>query len=490
MSTEMKKEVVPAAPQEELVTFRPPFWVAAVIVSALILFMSLAIFVLGQRLHITMIATMGLSIALLVAVGCPWSKIEEAIIYGGKLMIPTCLILYSIGSLMGAWLASGTVPTIIYYGLKMINPSVFLVTACIACIITSLSTGSSWSTIGTVGVALMGVGLGLGVNPAMTAGAIISGAAFGDKMSPLSDTTNVAPAVAEADLFDHIKAMCYTAGPSILITLTVFFFLGIKVSGDVNNEVVVNIIDSLQNTFKLGFIPMIPPILVLGLAIKKMPAFPTLLISTGVAVLIAIFYQGETLLNILAIMENGFSSQTGFYEIDKLLSRGGLHSMMYTSSLGIIVMTFGGMLEKLGILEVCLEKLKGLTKSVGNLVLTTVVTEVLLNLITASQYMTIVLGGRLFVSEYKKKNLLPQTLSRTLEDSGTVTSLLIPWNLCGAFAVSTLGVGALEFLPFAVFNYLTPILAVVFAYLGWFQWKTGDIKSAKTYDPVTVANNE
>lgn len=485
--SENQKNSSQSSVASDLITFRPPFWVAATIVLSMIVFMSIAIFMLNQALHVAMMTCMGLSIALLVFVGCPWSKIEEAILHGGKLMIMTFLILYSIGALMGTWLASGTVPTIIYWGLKVINPNIFLVTACLACVVTALATGSSWSTIGTVGVALMGVGMGLGINPAMTAGAIVSGAAFGDKMSPLSDTTNVAPAVAEGDLFDHIKAMVYTTGPALLIALVAFFAMGMTASGTASSETVAQIITSLESIFKLGLIPLIPPVVVLILAVKKVPAFPTLLISTALAALIAMFYQGQTLVSIAGIMEGGFSSNTGFYEIDRLLSRGGMHGMNYTASLGVIVMTFGGILEKLGILEVCLEKMKGATKTVGMLVFSTVVTEILLNIITASQYMTLILGGRLFITEYKKKDLLPQTLSRTLEDSGTLTSLLVPWNLCGAFAAATLGVPVLTYLPFAVFNYVGPLVAIAFGFMGLFQWKTGDIKSVKTYRPLTEA---
>ncbi len=484
----IKNAEVTEVPRSEEITFKPSIIGAAIIVLYLIVSMSIAIFFLGEKLHVTMLSAFGVCLLVLTIEKCPWKKIEEAILYGGKLVIPTVLILYCIGCLMGSWIASGTVPMIIFWGLKVINPSIFLVTACFACIITSMATGSSWSTIGTVGVALMGVGMGLGINPAMTAGAIVSGAAFGDKMSPLSDTTNLAPAVAEADLFDHIKAMVYTAGPGIAIAMIAFLIMGINSKGNVNNETVKQILTSLDEKFNLNIITLIPPILVLVLAAKKKPAFPTLLISTAVAALIAIFLQGESLKSIASIMEGGFVSDTGFYDIDKLLSRGGLLNMNYTASLGVIVMVYGGVLEKLGVLEVCLDRIKILTKTVGSLVCTTVVSEILLNMITASQYMTIILGGRLFVPEYKKKDMLPQTLSRTLEDSGTVTSLIIPWNLCGAFAASTLGVGCLAFLPFAVFNWSVPLIAIAYGFAGKFQWKTGEIPSSKTYRKVETAN--
>lgn len=464
--------------------FRPSLAASLIIVGYLIISMAAAIFYLDQKLHVTMLTAFGVAVLVLTIEKCPYSKVEEAILEGSKLAVPTILILYSIGCLMGAWIASGTVPMIIYWGLKLINPSIFLVTACLACVITSLATGSSWSTIGTVGVALIGVGMGLEINPAMTAGAIVSGAAFGDKMSPLSDTTNVAPAVAEGDLFDHIKAMVYTAGPGIVIALVAFFVLGMKHGGSADTETVSAILAALESQFHLNIITLIPPVLVIVLAVMKKPALPTLLISGIVAAAIAIFMQGETLPSIANIMENGYVPETGFADIDSLLSRGGLFSMNYTSSLTIIVMVYGSLLEKLGVLEVVLEKLKVLTRTVGSLVCTTVVTAILVNLITASQYMSIVLPGRMFVSEYKKKDMLPQTLSRTLEDSGTVTSLLIPWNLCGSFASTTLGVSCIAYLPFSVFNWIVPIIAIIYGFTGKFQWKTGEIPSRKTYRPI------
>lgn len=232
-------------------------------------------------------------------------KLEAAIIYGGKLLIPTLVLLYCIGALIGAWIAGGTVPMIIYWGLRLIDPKYFLVTACLACMVVSMASGSSWSTIGTVGVALMGVGVGLNVNPAMTAGAVVSGAAFGDKMSPLSDTTNIAPAVAEADLFDHIRAMLYTGGPAIVLALAGFAILGFQTSGTTDEATVLNIMTSLHGLFRMNVLTLIPALIVLLLALKRFPAFPTLLISMLTAALLAVVMQGQSIPSILTIMEQG-----------------------------------------------------------------------------------------------------------------------------------------------------------------------------------------
>ena len=486
MSDKKKKEPAKKLTPEEIEArekaYKPPFWAAFISVAFLLVSMALAIFLLGQHLHMTMLATIGLTMILLLVTGCPYSLIEKGILEGAKLAIPTILILYAIGSLMGSWIASGTVPMIIYWGLKLISPKIFLVTACFACILTAMATGSSWSTIGTVGVALVGVGMGLGVNPAMTGGAIISGAAFGDKMSPLSDTTNVAPAVAEGDLFDHIKAMVVTTGPAIVIAMVIYLVLGFRYGGSASNETITMILDSLQSTFHLNILTLIPPIFVIVMAIYKKPSFPTLLASAFIGAVLAMLLQGQGLESILNIMENGFVSETGFYDIDKLLSRGGLMSMNYNAALTAIVIVYGSLVEVTGILEACLSKMKALTKTDGLLVLTTVLTSILINFIVASQYMSIVLTGRLYVGEYKKKHYLPQCLSRTLEDSGTVTSLLIPWNLCGAFAAGALGIATISYVPFAFFNLLCPVIAVIYGFTGKFQWKTGDIPSVRTYE--------
>lgn len=467
--------------EEASTYFRPKTWVSFVIVAFLICSMCSAIFVTGVQLHITMMISMGFSMLLLAFDGCSYKKLEAAIIYGGKLLIPTLVLLYCIGALIGAWIAGGTVPMIIYWGLRLIDPKYFLVTACLACMVVSMASGSSWSTIGTVGVALMGVGVGLNVNPAMTAGAVVSGAAFGDKMSPLSDTTNVAPAVAEADLFDHIRAMLYTGGPAIVLALAGFAILGFQTSGTTDEATVLNIMTSLHGLFRMNVLTLIPALIVLLLALKRFPAFPTLLISMLTAALLAVVMQGQSIPSILTIMEQGFVSNTGVEQIDKLLTRGGIFSMNYNCGLSTLVMVYGGILEKCGVLDVLLEKMHSFTKTVGRLVATTVCLEIFLNLITASQYMTIILGGKLMMPAYRKHDLLPQCLSRTLEDSGTVTSLLIPWNLCGAFATAAIGVNSFSYLPYALFNWLCPLIAVIWGFTGLFQWRTGAISSKRTY---------
>jgi len=460
----------------------PSFGASVFILGFLIVMMGISVLWLNIPVHMAMAISMGVAILTLSVQGNSWDTIYEAIVYGGKLAIGTVLILYVIGMVMGSWIASGTVPMIIFWGLKVISPNVFLVTTLLVCSITALSTGSSWSTGGTVGVALMAVGAGLGVNPAMTAGAIVSGAYFGDKMSPLSDTTNLAPGVAEGDLFDHIKAMFYTTGPAYLISIAFYAFLGMKYAGStLDASTINNTLDVLNQSFNLSVITLIPPVLVIVFALKKVPALPSLFISALVASFIAILMQGETITTVTGIMDGGYKSATGIADIDKLLSRGGLQNMSWTVSLTMIVLAYGAILEKLGVLEVVLNRFKALTKTVGSLVCSTVLTGVGLNFATASQYMSIVITGRMYVSAYKEKNMLPQTLSRTLEDSATMTSPLVPWNVCAVFFAGALGVSTVAYAPYAILNWITPMIAILFGFIGKFQWKTGDIPSTKTY---------
>ncbi len=470
---------------------KPKASVAILCIVFLIAIMAITVLIVDGPVHIAIVISFAFTVIMLMTQGFTWKDINKYIEYGGTLAVGPALILAVIGMLVGSWIASGTVPMIIYYGLKIISPNLFLVTSCVVSAITALATGSSWSTGATIGVALMGVGYGLGVNPAMTAGAIISGAFFGDKMSPLSDTTILAPAMAEGDLFDHIKSMFYTTIPALVISLVLYFILGMKHgSANASSEVIDTILVGIENTFKLNPLLLIPPILVIVLAFFKVPSLPTLIIATTTAFILSMVFQGQSVNALFNIMMDGFVSNTGVEAIDRLLSRGGIMSMMNTFSLTVIAIAYGGVLEKSRTLEVILDKMKSIIKSDGSLIVTTILTVIGVNFVTASQYLSIVLGGRMFVGEYKKRDFLPQVLSRTLEDSGTVTSPLIPWNLCGAFFIATLGIDPWVYVPFAFFNLLCPVISMIYGITGKFLWKTGDIPSAKTYRPLTEEETE
>lgn len=460
-----------------------PFGWALFCISFLLISMVLSVVWLDIPVHINLLCS--ISVTLGVAYlnnGHKWQPLADAIDYGGKICIQPTIIMMLVGCVIGSWIASGTVPMIIYWGLKIINPSVFLLTACIITAIVAISIGSSWSAAGTIGIALMGIGMGLGVNPGMTAGAIISGAYLGDKMSPMSDTTNLAPAVAEADLMDHIKSMMYTTLPAFVISLVIYGLLGLNhTADDVNSEMVVATLAAIENNFNMNLLLLLPAVVVIVMAVLKCPSIPTLLASILTAVILAMIFQGQNLTSITGILDSGFSVNSGLSEFDKLMNRGGLQSMLWTASLGILGMLYGAIMEKTGLLPALLDKMKPLVKSTGGLITTVIITCTILLAATASQTLAIVVGGRMYISEFKKKDLLPQTLSRTLEDSGTIISPLIPWSLCGAYMAGTLGVSTMEYLPYAFFCWLCPIIAITYGFTGKFLWKTGEKPSIKTY---------
>lgn len=461
---------------------KPSFLASLLCIAALLVLMLFVILVVGGQAHIALIIAFAIAGIVLWRQGFTWDEIMSYIAYGGRVAMSPCLIIMSIGLLVGAWIAAGTVPMIIYYGLLLISPSAFLATAFLVCCITSITSGSSWSTGATMGVALMGVGFGLDINPAMTAGAIVSGSYFGDKMSPISDTTILSASAAGADVFDHIKSMAFTTIPALVISLILYIIIGMRFTVDaVDQETIQTILYGIETHFQMNPILLIPPLVILVMAIKKMPSIPTILVSTATACIIAIIFQGENLTSLAHALYDGYVLQSGIPEIDRLLSRGGLMSKMFTVALALIAIAYGGVLEKSGMLEVILKRATSLLRSVGSLIATTVASVIFLGFTTASQYLTIVLGNRIFVNEYKKKDLLPQVLSRTVEDSGTMTSALIPWNSCGLFFIATLGVAPWVYVPYAFLNWITPLIALIYGFTGKFVWKTGEIPSKRTY---------
>ncbi len=401
--------------------------------------------------------------------GMKWQEIENSCIKTISTSLQAILILMIIGSLIAAWISGGIVPAMIFYGLKLINPVIFLPLVCVICAIISISTGSSWTTAGTVGVAFMGIGSGLGFLPAMTAGAVISGAYFGDKLSPLSDTTNLAPAVAGAKLFEHIRYMLYTTVPSMIIALIIYTFLSLGKSGNQNLSEVNEITSILQANFNITPILLLAPVAVIALVVFKIPAIPGLIAGTGIGVLFtAIFQSGGSIIkdfmySVFNTLQYGYSIDTGSERVNELLNRGGLNGMMWTVSLILLAMTLGGILEGSGILYALIQPLKSITKTVGGLVTVTVFTSIFTNITTGDQYLSIVLPGRMYKKEYEKLNLAPELLSRTLEDSGTLTSPLVPYNTCGATMYISLGVSPLAYLPYAYLNIMNPIIAIIYA---------------------------
>jgi Na+:H+ antiporter, NhaC family len=400
--------------------------------------------------------------------GLRWKQIEAAFLDGIRLSLGGVLILLIVGVLIGTWIASGVVPLLIVWGLKLLSADWFLVAACLVCSIVSLATGSSWTTAGTIGVALIGVGGGLGLPLPIVAGAIISGAYFGDKMSPLSDTTNLAPGIAGADLFAHVRHMAFTTGPSYLIALLLYWIVGFGYEPAAADTAQVDqIVDGLDTAFGLSGWLVLPPLLVLALVVARVPALPALLVGAiggGIAATVA---QGATLAEVLLVAYDGYHAETGVVAVDELLTRGGFASMYGTVGIILSAMCFGGVMERSGMLARIAEGILSRARRRGPLVAATVGTSVGMNVVAADQYLALVVPGRMYREAYARAGLHPKNLSRALEDGGTLTSPLIPWNSCGAYMFATLGVFPLAYLPFAFLNLLNPLISMIYGYTGW-----------------------
>lgn len=459
---------------------KPMLWEALVPIIALIVLLSTAIIFYDASPHIPLILASCVAVLMAMKIGFKWSELEEGIINTIQMSMQAILILMVIGLVIGAWILSGTVPTMIFYGLKILSPGIFLFATCIICCIVSLATGSSWTTAGTVGIALMGVGMGLNIPAPYIAGSIISGAYFGDKMSPLSDTTNLAPAMAGSTLFDHVRHMIFTTGPSLIISLIIYAIMGLKYSGqDLDVSKLQVIFDGLQKSFVINPILLLPPVIVIILVVKKFPAIPGLFIGVVLGAILALTVQGTSYGDLLNVLNSGYTGDSGVKMVDELLNRGGLQSMMSTVSLILCAMCFGGVMERAGFLELLAERLLRFAVNTGSLVLVTIVSCIAVNILAGDQYLSIVIPGRMYKNEFEKRGLAPKNLSRCLEDAGTLTSPLIPWNTCGAFMSTTLGLSALVYLPFCFLNLINPLVSIFYGYTGITMEKLSPIENKK-----------
>jgi len=431
--------------------------------------------------QIALLLAMGLAAIIGMKNGFSWKTIEKGIVDGISMSLGACLILLAVGSLIGTWMLAGTVPTLIYYGLELLNPSFFYAATCVICAVVAMSIGSSWTTAATVGVALMGVSAGMEMSAAITAGAVVSGAYFGDKISPLSETTNLAPAVAGTDLFDHIRYMLWTTIPSFIIAIVLFVILGFSEVGEAKADRIEQMQSLLDTSFNLGWHLLIPLVVLLTLAIKKMPAFPAVFIGALLGGVWAVLFQWDVVSSLASTQDSenigvlkvvwtalfdGVSFSTPDETLNSLLSRGGMSSMLNTIWLIICAMSFGAVLDRVGLLKRAVSTILLGAKSAGDMVSRTILTCIGTNLVTADQYISIVMPGRMFKEEFKKRNLHQLNLSRSLEDGGTLTSPLIPWNTCGAYMHGVLLVNPFDYIFYAFFNVINPILAVIYAYFG------------------------
>lgn len=399
--------------------------------------------------------------------------------------LPAILVLLVIGALSATWMISGVVPAMIYYGLKVLDPSNFLVAAVMISAVVSLATGSSWSTIATVGVALLGIGNALDISVAMTAGAIISGAYFGDKISPLSDTTNLAAAMAQADLFTHIGHMLWTTGPSIIITLVLFAWFSPEDSGVALYATSPDsIATALEGVFCLSPVLFLVPIAVLVMVVLRFHSLVALIAGTLIGGVFAVLFQPDVILEVggrddgyfnsvyralMSSMGQGVSLSSGDAAVDDLIRSGGMAGMMNTVWLIICAMCFGGVMEASGMLGALTRPLIASAKTNGGLIASTAATCGFINVTASDQYLAIVVPGRMFRDTFLQRRLSPETLSRTLEDAGTVTSVLIPWNTCGATQAGVLGVAVLTFAPYCFFNLISPLMTILFGLMGWYR---------------------
>lgn len=424
--------------------------------------------------------------------GLSWDEMLLGIREKLDMAMPAILVLISIGILIGTWMISGTIPLMIYYGLEMINPQFIVLIAFIVSALISIVTGTSWGSAGTVGVALMGIATGLGASLPATAGAVVSGAYFGDKLSPLSDTTNLAPIAAGSNLYEHIKHMLYTTVPAAIIAMVIYTIVGFNVSGNGASTTteMQQMLSTLDEMFNWNLILLLPALIVLIGSIAKQPTLPTIIFSSVVAALISKFYQGFALEDIFASAVTGFDvdmvQKAGFEvnnvipEVTDLVNQGGMQSMTSVILIAFSAFAFAGIITKAGALEVIMNALLKIVRKTGDLILSTVISCITMALVTGNSYLSIIVPGELFKDTYQKKKLKAKNLSRTLEDSGTVVVPLIPWSSAGVYMAGVLGVSTLSYAPWAIVCYSGFIIAIILGYTGIGIAKETETTTAQT----------
>ncbi|WP_226677617.1 Na+/H+ antiporter NhaC [Rossellomorea aquimaris] len=427
---------------------------------------SVSIIGVGSVPHIPII----LSLFFLMVYGLlrkvKFKEIEQGMIAGAQGGLGAILLFFFIGLLVSSWLISGTIPTLMFYGFEFVTPHYFYAIAFLLTSLSGIVIGSSLTTAATIGVALIGIGEAMGLSLAITAGAIVSGAFFGDKMSPLSDTTNLASSIVKVDLFTHIRNMAWTTVPAFFITLIVFAVLS-PGAGGIDLGEINALQEGLKQTNLIHWYSLIPVLLLVVLIIYKTPALFTLAISIAVSVALSFIHGTLKVSELFQVLFSGYTSETGVESIDSLLTRGGVNSMMFTISLVILSLSLGGLLFKLGIIPTLLDKVASIIQSGRRTILSTALSAIGINLVVGEQYLSILLTGEAFQSQYKKLGLHPKTLSRTLEDAGTVVNPLVPWSVCGIFLTDVLGVSTLDYLPFAVFCLISPVITILYGFTGW-----------------------
>ena len=465
---------------------RDPYFIEALLpILALVLLLSLNVVFFDDTLagsnQLALLLAATIAGVIVRRSGQKWEKTIRNVVNTIGSAMPSMLILLLIGSLAGTWLISGVIPAMIYYGMDIIHPNLFLMAAVVVSSVVSVATGSSWSTVATIGVALIGIGKAIGISEPIVAGAIISGAYFGDKISPLSDTTNLAPAMAGTDLFTHIRYMLLTTVPSMLLTLILFAVIGFNYDF---SQAVIDVVDTksaISGAFNTSPVLFLVPLILFVIIMLKVPPIPSLMIGTLLGGAFAVIFQPQIIREVAGDLPNyAKASYIGFMQamygdvsiitpdenVNELLSTTGMRGMLDTIWLILSAMVFGGIMESGGLLARLTRPIVKWAKSTGSLVTSTVVTCLFFNTTASDQYISIVVPGRMFRKSYEDKGLKPEVLSRTLEDSGTMTSVLIPWNTCGATQSRVLGVATFDYLPYSFFNLISPLMSILFAYLN------------------------
>ena len=447
----------------------PTFIQSLIPLIAIALFLGVGYGVFHLNAEILLIAAAIVAGVIALKLGYNYKEIEGGIIESMMKGMPAMLIVIVVGALIGSWIACGTIPMLIFYGLKLISPAFFLVTACVVCSVVSVVTGTSYGTVGTLGVALIGIAQGLDIPLGQAAGSIVAGAYFGDKLSPFSDTTNLAPVAARSNLYDHIRHTLWTTTPAWLIGLAVYLVLGLMSSktGSVSLDLTTSITTAISANFRFHWLLLAPPAITLFAAARRYPVIPGMLVSSGVAVVLALALQGLDIKTAVSSMASGYTSATGHQVVDTLLTRGGMANMMHVTLIAFCAFAFGGIMQAAGMLEVLLERLVRVANTTGKIIASTVAASITTAVVTGSSFLSILIPGELFAPVYRRRDLAAKNLSRTTEDSGTVVVPLVPWSIAGVFMAGTLGVETLSYAPWAVMCYLSFVFALIYGFTGF-----------------------
>lgn len=446
----------------------PRIWQALLPLIALIGAAACSIFFWKVGMYIPFIIGIVTSALVGKRLGYSWNELQQFLTNGVSKALPAIFILLIIGTIVGTWILSGTIPTLIYYGLELIQPNFFLPTVVITSGIVAITLGSSFTSIATIGLAFMAIGTSLGFTPAHVAGAIISGAFFGDKLSPLSDTTNIAPAMVEVNLFDHVKHMMWDTIPAFILTVIAFWILGLNTTtGEFNKNQIETILNGLDNVFVIHPLLLLLPVVTIMLMVRRVPAIPALVVVSALGGLVAMMVQGNTVSEVMQSMTSGFASETGNDTLDSLLSKGGIDSMLSTVALVTFATSLGGIMEGIQVFDVLIHRLIDKVKSTGSLISTTLLSTFFVSFVSGAMYLAIILPSKAFLSVYRERGISETNLSRNVEAAGTVGVTLVPWGVPAVFASGLMDISPYSFIPFIFFAYFVLLINVIYGYTGF-----------------------